>query len=410
VKVLVLGSGGKEHAIVWKLSRSKLVNEIYCWPGNAGIAEIAECIDVSPHDVSSIIDFVKYEWIDLTIAGSEKLLLQGIVDDFRREGCKIIGPDRNALSLSVSRVTAKELMRRHRIPTAEFKVFASYLHAQDYVRLKGAPIVIKTDGKTEKNTVVVARSVEEASDVLKRIMADSMFGDTGKQVIIEESLGGTRASFVVLTDGNVILPLASLYRENEGFPDTSRTVAFSSRAVSPAPDITGDFESRIMQTIMRPLLKAVASDGISYRGFISIDFIMDGERLFVDELNCCLGQLEAQTILPRLKTDLVEIMFAVTEGRLSDIVIEKEPVSSVCVVMATKENPPNKKKGIIIHGLEKAKQIPDTFIFHENTSFRNAETITPGGRALSVSAIGPDMPSARKNVDQAIETIHFEGS
>lgn len=409
MKVLVMGGGDKEHAIVWKLSQSKHVNKIFCCPGNAGIAEIAECIDISPNDLSAIIDFVKYEWIDLTVVGSEKILETGIVNAFQREGCKILGPDRTTLQIR-SRVFTKNLMRQYRIPTTEYKVFTSYLHAQDYVRLKGTPIVIKPDGYSGENGSFVADSVEEAIDVLKQIMKDRIFGDAGRQVIIEEYLKGARLSFVALTDGKVVIPLTSLYNYRQKTDDSlMRSATQVVGSYSPVPAFTKDIETMIMGTLMRPLLKAFTLEGIKYKGFISVDLLLDKDRVKVLELHCWFGDLESQTILPRIKTDFIEIIMAVIEERLFDVEIEWEQGSSVCVVMSSMTGLQKQKTGVVIKGLEKTIPANDIFIFHDNTLFHNADIVTTGGRAVCITAVGTDLLNARTKAYSIIENIHFEG-
>jgi len=409
VKVLVIGGGGKEHAIAWELSQSRHINRIYCCPGNAGIAEIAECIDISPDNFSAIIDFVKYDWIDLTIVCSEKLLSRGIVDAFEKEGCRILGPNRSAAQLRSSRVFAKNLMRLHRIPIPEYKVFTSYLHAQDYVNLKGTPIVIKADGFSEDKGVFWASTVEEAIDALKLIMKDRIFGDAGKRVIIEESLKGEKVSFITLTDGKTIMPLTSLHKYQHIFNgDTGSNIA-GMGAYSPSPIITEELEPIIMEKIMRPVLKGLNSERIKYKGILSADLIVYKGKPYVFEFNCCFGDPEAQTILPRLKTDFTEMALAIIEERLSDIDIEWRQKASICIVVSSKGYPGSYRKGVIITGLEKIKAIKDTAVFHIDTSFNNKDIVTSGGRVLSITATGADIKDAKIKVYNTVEKIHFDG-
>lgn len=409
MKVLVIGGGAKEHAIVWKLSQSRHINRIYCCPGNAGIAEIAECIDVSPNDYSALIDFVKYEWIDFTIVGPEKVLLRGIVNAFEKEGCRIVGPDRNAAQLMSSRVFAKNLMRLHRIPTAEYKVFTSYLHAQDYVNLKGAPIVIKADGFSEENGIFMAFTVEEAIDALKLIMKDKIFGDAGKQVIIEESLKGEKVSFIILTDGKTILPLTSLHKYKRIFDGDTGSNTAGMGAYSPSPIITKEIETIIMEKIMRPAIKALISEGIKYKGILSADLAVDKGIPYVFEFNCCLGDPETQAILPKLKTDFAEIALAIIEERLSDIDIDWRQEASLCIVVSSKGYPGKYQKGVVISGLEKIKTMKDAVAFHAGTSFSNKDIVTSGGRVISITAIGADIKDAKAKAYDAVEKIHFDG-
>ncbi len=411
MKVLVIGGGGKEHAIVWKLSQSRHVDRIYCCPGNAGIAEIAECIDVSPHDFDALIDFVKYEWIDLTIVSAEEPLSSGIVDSFEKEGCRILGPNRAAVQLKASRVFAKDLMRLYGIPTAEYKVFTFYLHAEDYVRLKGTPLLIKTDGITDGNGTFVAFTVDEAIDALRLIMRESVFGDAGKQVIIEEALKGEEISFMIFTDGKSFVPLAVSRNHKRIFDGDMGPITQGMGAYSPVPVITKQIESVILGRIMRPMLKALNSEGIRYKGILSADILIDKGNPYVLEVDCTFGDPGIQAVLPRLKTDFMEIALVITEERLSDIqnIIEWRQEASMCIVVSSMGYPGKYQKGLVISGLEKAKKMKDVVVFHAGTAFNNGDIITSDGRVVSVSAIGADIQDARAKAYRAVEEIFFEG-
>jgi phosphoribosylamine--glycine ligase len=409
VKVLVIGSGGREHAIVWKLSQSRHVDKIYCCPGNAGIAEVAECIDVSPNDFDTLIDFVKYEWIDLTIVGPEELLSKGIVNTFEKEDCRILGPNKDAALLGSSRVFSKNLMRLHSIPTAEYKVFTSYIHAQDYVRLKGTPIVIKTDVPPEDNGVFVASTAEEAIDALKLIMKDRFFGSAGKRVIVEESLKGDKICFIILTDGKTIIPFTSLHKYSCVFNGKSGSDATGMGAHSPSTVITRELESIIMEKIMMPALKALNSEGIKYKGILCADLIIDKGRPYVSEFNCCFADPDTQTVLPRLKTDFIELALAIIEERLSYMDIEWGHKASVCIVVSSTDYPRKYRKGVVISGLEKIRTLKDAVVFHEGTSFSDRDIITSGGRIISITATGTDIEDAKIKAYDAVEKIHFNG-
>jgi phosphoribosylamine--glycine ligase len=406
MKVLVIGSGGREHAIAWKMSGSKHINEIYCSPGNAGIAGIAECIDFSPNDFSALIDFVKSEWIDLTIVCDERFLARGIVNAFEREGCRILGPDRTASQIKLSRVFTKNLLRLHSLPTAEYKVFTSYLHAQDYIRLKGAPVVIKTGGYSEGG-IFIASTVEEATDILRLIMRDRSLGDAGRQVIVEENLKGERLSFLALTDGKTIMPLTSLYIHRNKNSETG-PATMAAGACSPASSIKSGFDAYLLEKIMTPLLKAFNAEGIKYRGFISADLIVQKEKTYILDLDCCLGSLDAQTILPRLKTDLMDLVSAVAEERLSDTIISWRRKASVCIVVYSKRKPPDYQRDLM-KSLEKVKSMDDIVIFHEHSSFDGGDGFAPGSRVLSITSTGSDMEDAKTKAYRALEKIHFEG-
>jgi phosphoribosylamine--glycine ligase len=409
VKVLVLGSGGREHAIAWKLSQSRHVDKIYCCPGNAGIAEIAECIDASPNDFDTLIDFAKYEWIDLTIVGPEELLSKGIVNAFEKEDCRILGPNKDAALLGSSRVFSKNLMRLHSIPTAEYKVFTSYLHAQDYVRLKGTPIVIKTDVSPEDNGVFVVSTVEEAIDALRLIMKDRFFGSAGKRVIVEESLKGEKVSFIILTDGKTIVPFTSLHKYRRMFNGEAGSDTAGMGAYSPSTVITRELEGIIMKKIMRPALKALNSEGIKYKGILCADLIIDKGRPYVFEFNCCFDDPDTQTVLPRLKTDFIDLALAIIEERLSDIAIEWRHKASVCIVVSSTGYHGKYQKGVIISGLEEIRTMKDTVVFHIGTSHSDKDIITSGGRVISIIATGADIKDAKIKAYNAVEKISFDG-
>ncbi|MEW6001042.1 MAG: phosphoribosylamine--glycine ligase [Nitrospirota bacterium] len=409
MKVLVIGSGGREHAIAWRLSQSRHVNKIYCCPGNAGMAEIAECIDVSPANFDTLIDFVKYEWIDLTIVGSEGSLLEGIVDVFEKEGCKIFGPNRNAAQLGLSRVFAKDFLRLHSLPTAEYKIFTSYLHAEDYVRLKGTPIVIKADRHVERDGLFIASTIEEATDALRLIMRDRGFGEPGKGAIIEESLKGQEVSFMLFIDGKTILPLPSSKNYRHLFDDDKGPLTEGMGAYSPEPVVTKEVEAVIMKKIMLPLSKALNSEGIKYKGLLYADLMIDRGKPYVLDLRCSFGDPETQTMLPRLKTDFFEIVLATVEERIADATLEWKPRTSVCVVISSKGYPGKYQEGVIIRGLQKAKAMRDVVLFHSGTSFLNDDIVTAGARVVSLTALGTSIKDARTKAYEAVEKIHFEG-
>lgn len=408
MKVLVIGGGGREHAIVWKLSQSRRVDKIYCMPGNAGISEIAECIDVH-NDLEALLDFVKYEWIDLTIVGPEDPLSKGIVDLFEKEGRKIIGPNKMAAMLEASKVFAKDFMRRYGIPTAEYRVFTSYLHAEDYVRVKGAPIVIKADGLAAGKGVFVAKTVDEAIEALRLIMKERVFGDAGERVVVEDFLNGEEASFMAFCDGKTVIPMVSsqdhkrVYDNDEG-PNTGGMGAYS-----PAPVITEEIEKIVMNKIMLSVIRGMRSEGIKYKGILYAGLMIKNGFPYVLEFNCRFGDPETQPVLTRLKTDLIDISFAIIEERLSEMELEWRPEASVCVVLASKGYPGKYEKGKVIDGIDKLKGLNDLYVFHAGTGFNNGDLVTSGGRVLGVTALGKDIKEARDRVYNAIKEIHFDG-
>ncbi|MDO9289836.1 MAG: phosphoribosylamine--glycine ligase [Thermodesulfovibrionales bacterium] len=409
MKVLVIGGGGREHTIVWKLSQSSKVDKIYCCPGNAGISEIAECINIDDNNFEAVANFVKYEGVDLTIVGPEAPLSKGIVDVFERNGRKILGPNSKAAQLEGSKVFSKDLMKRYGIPTAEYKVFTSYLHAEDYVRMKGAPIVIKADGLAAGKGVIMAKTVDDAIAGLKLIMKDRAFGEAGNRVVVEECLDGEEASFMAFTDGKTILPMVSSQDHKRIFDGDQGPNTGGMGAYSPAPVITPELESVIMEKIMRPTVNGLQSEGIKYKGILYAGLMIKDNKPYTLEFNCRLGDPETQPVLSRLKTDLTDIALAIADERLSGINLEWKPEVSVCVVAASKGYPGAYEKGKVIKGLDDAGKMDDVVVFHAGTSFNKNKIVTAGGRVLGVTALGKDIKDAKEKAYKAIEKIHFSG-
>ncbi len=409
MKVLVIGGGGKEHALIWKLSRSKHITKIFCSPGNAGIAGIAECIDVHPQHVDALVDFVKYEWIDLTIVCSGIFLAPRIVDAFDRRGCKLFGLNRKAVSLGTSRVCLRDFMRRHRIPTAEYRVFSSYLPARDYVQLKGLPLVIKTDGSPGEKGIFYTSTFDDASEDLKRILREQMFGDSGSRIIIEEDARGERISFVTIADEKGIRPLASIHKyggisELGGHSDPA---VFCSCAT--VPDMTKKIEQQVMEDVMHPVHKALSAEGAFFRGFISADLIIQEKNISVFELQFGFGDLEPQTIMPGLKGDIGELILFASNGELSAAPSMSNGNISVCIALFSRKDPGGRGNVSKITGLDLLRNAEHVFVFHENTVFEDGDIVTPGGTALYVTAIGTTLEEASRRALSAAEKIHFPG-
>ncbi|MCL0041018.1 phosphoribosylamine--glycine ligase [Thermodesulfovibrionales bacterium] len=389
--------------------QSRHVDKVYCMPGNAGIAEIAECIDVHSLDFNKLVDFVRYEWVDLTIVGPEGPLSGGIVDAFEREGRRIVGSTKMATQLESSKVFAKEFMKRYRIPTAEYKVFTSYIHAEEYVRMKGLPIVIKADGLAAGKGVFVASRAEEVVDALRLVMKERIFGDAGNRVIVEQYLEGEEVSFMAFTDGSTIIPMVSSQDYKRVFDNDEGPNTGGMGAYSPAPVITRELESIIMERIMRPAISGLKAMGIKYKGVLYAGLIIDNGNPYVLEFNCRFGDPEAQSILSRLNTDIMDISMAITDERLSDINIEWSDEAAVCVVLASEGYPGKYKRGKVIHGLNDVRNMDDVVVFHAGTAFNDNEIITKGGRVLGVTATGKDINGAKERSYEAVKRIHFEG-
>lgn len=410
MKVLIIGSGGREHAIAWKLAQSRVVDKIYCAPGNAGIADIAECVEVESKNLSSLLDFVKYEWIDLTVVGPEDPLANGIVDVFQKDGRKIIGPTKSGAQIESSKVFAKEFMKRHKIPTAEYKVFSSYTHAEEYIRLKGTPIVIKADGLAAGKGVFVCHKYEEATKALKLIMKEKVFGSAGDRVVIEECLQGKEVSYLVFTDGKNIVPMVTSkdhkrLNDNDEGPNTGGMGTFS-----PNPIITPELEKEILETVIKPTIKGFNQEGIIYKGILYAGLMIVNNKPYLLEFNCRFGDPETQVILPRLETDLLDIFMAITEQKLNKVEVKWKNDASLCVILASAGYPGNYKRGLPIKGLEKLKGMKDLIVFHAGTKFNeDGQIVTNGGRVLGVTALGKDIKEARQKAYNAVDLIQFEG-
>lgn len=385
------------------------MDRIYAAPGNAGISEIAECLDIKPNDFDALLDFVKYEWIDLTVVGPEEPLARGIVDVFEKEGRRILGPNSLAARLESSKSFSKDFMRRYGIPTAEYRVFSSHRQAEDYVRLKGAPLVVKADGLAAGKGVFVAMTPEEAIDAVRLIMKDRAFGQASERMVVEEYLEGEEASFMAFTDGQSIVPMAGSQDHKRVFDGDQGPNTGGMGAYSPAPVISREVEAAIMQKVMLPTLKGFRRDRIKYKGVLYAGLMIKEGVPYVLEFNCRLGDPETQPVLSRLKTDLVDIAMAITDEKLSQVTPEWRPEAAVCVVLASGGYPGSYQKGKPIKGLGEAAKMQDVMVFHAGTAFEDGEMVTSGGRVLGVTALGHDIRGARDRAYQAVEKIRFEG-
>jgi len=409
MKVLVVGGGGREHAIAWKLKNSRSVEKVFCTPGNAGISEVAECINVDPTDFDALLDFVKYEWIDLTVVGPEDPLSKGIVDAFEKEGRLIVGPGRAAAQLEASKAFAKDFMRRYGIPTAEYKTFTSYTQAEDYIKLKGTPMVVKADGLAAGKGVIICNTHDEAVTALRSIMKDMAFGKAGERVVVEECLEGEEASYIAFCDGTTILPLASSQDHKRVFEDDKGPNTGGMGAYSPAPVVTPELEKVIIERTMRPVLEGFKSDGIKFKGILYAGLMIKDGVPKVLEYNCRLGDPETQPLLARLDGDFGEIMKAIAEEKLSGMELTWKPEVATCVVLASEGYPGSYPKGREITGLKEASALEGVEVFHAGTTFRDGKVVTSGGRVLGVTALGKDLRAAKERAHEAISKISFEG-
>jgi phosphoribosylamine--glycine ligase len=408
MKVLVVGGGGREHALVWKVSQSPLVTKIYAAPGNAGIAQLAECTPIKAEDIPGLLAFAKAQTIDLTIVGPEGPLSMGIVDEFTKAGLRIFGPSGKAAVIEASKQFSKDLMKKYHIPSAEYGVFSDQAAAEAYVREKGAPIVVKADGLAAGKGVVVAETVDEALKALDLIMSQKAFGTAGDRVVIEECLKGEEASFMAFTDGKTVVPMASSQDHKRVFDSDRGPNTGGMGAYSPAPIVTKKLERKIMEEIMVPTVRAMEKEGRLFKGVLYAGVMIHEGEAKVLEFNARFGDPETQPIMSRLDTDLVTIIEAILDGTLSKIDIAWKPDSAVCVVMASGGYPGNYEKGKEITGLDKAAAHKNVMVFHSGTSSKNGKIVTDGGRVLGVTGLGPVVAAAIDNAYAAVRDIYFE--
>lgn len=409
-KVLVIGGGGREHAIVWKLRQSARVESVYCTPGNAGIAREALCFDAPwGEGFSELIRRVQALGIDYTIVGPEAPLAEGIVDAFEAAGLAIFGPSRLAARIEASKSFAKEIMRAARIPTAQGETFTDPKAALRYARGLGAPVIVKADGLAAGKGVVVARNMEEAAEAIRRNLEERQFGAASERVVVEEYLEGEEASIMAFTDGNVILPMESAQdhkRLHEGDlgPNTGGMGAYS-----PAPVVTPELLDEVRETVFLPLLEEFQRRGIVYKGVLYAGLMITAEGPRVLEFNCRFGDPETQVVLPRLKNDLLDLVEAVCEGRLCEHHLEWDPRPAVCVVLAARGYPEAPEKGAVIHGVEDVMLDGRVLVFHAGTAMRGRDYVVSGGRVLGVTALHSSLPRALHLAYREIERIHFDG-
>ena len=408
MKVLVIGSGGREHAMAWKLSQSNKVNAIFIAPGNGGTHLNPKFKNIDLTDIDLLSDFAIIERIDLTVVGPELPLSKGIVDLFRSKNLNIFGPTQKAAQLESSKGFAKDFMYRHNIPTAKYKTFKMPDEAYQYINEHGAPIVIKADGLASGKGVIVAMTVKEAHDAIDFMLVDNKFGDAGAKVVIEEFIEGEEASFMVVCDGKTILPLATSQDHKRLLDRDMGPNTGGMGAYSPAPVVTKEIYSKVMEEIIYPTIHGMAKDGIPFTGFLYAGLMItkkgDVKTL---EYNCRMGDPETQPILMRLKSDLFEMLYKASLGQLDSSEIEWDTRSALAVVLASAGYPESPKLNDEIYIEDRI--IPDSYIFHAGTIYKNNKLLTSGGRVLAVAALANSVKEAQLKVYEAINTIKFNG-
>jgi len=409
MKVLVIGSGGREHALVWKISQSPKVGKIYCAPGSAGIGEQAELIAIGSEQTEKLAGFAEKEKIDLTVVGPELPLTLGITDLFESRGLKIFGPNKAAAQLEGSKAFAKEILKETNIPTAAFGTFADAASAAQYIKQHPDPYVIKADGLAGGKGVVISLTIDDALNVVDEIMIKKVFGEAGQKLVIEEFLEGEEASFMVLTDGEHILPLASSQDHKRVFDNDEGSNTGGMGAYSPAPVVTSTMHRRILDEILKPLLAGLKKRGIHYRGVIYVGLMITQDGPKVLEFNARFGDPECQPIMMRLKSDLIPLLEATIDGKLNQVQPEWYDEAAVCVVLCAAGYPGTYAKGEEIHGLDQLKNWQKGFVFHAGTAKAKGRWVTSGGRVLGVTARASTIANAVREVYDAVGKISWDG-
>jgi phosphoribosylamine--glycine ligase len=411
MKILVVGGGGREHALAWKIAQSPLVKKVYCAPGNPGIARHAECVPLRADDLVGLVQFVREKGVDLTVVGPEDPLSMGIADELTPKGFKVFGPTQAAAELESSKVFSKRMMQKHGIPTAAFRVFQDAHDAHDYIAKVAAPIVVKADGLAKGKGVIVCGSAEEAHEAVRDIMERKIFGKAGDQVIIEECLRGQEASILAISDGRTIVllePAQDHKRIGDGDvgPNTGGMGAYS-----PVPVVTPALRDEVERRVFIPTIHGMRREGRRYQGILYAGIMLTGSGPQVLEFNVRWGDPEAQPILMRMKSDLVPLLMAAADGTLKESQeIEWDPRPAVCVVMASGGYPGDYRKGKPISGLDEAGKLKDVMVFHAGTAMSGGQVVTSGGRVLGVTAMGKTVAEARERAYDAIARIHFDGA
>lgn len=407
MNILVIGSGGREHAIIWKLSQSKRVDKIYCAPGNAGISELSECVNISATDIKGLLDFALSNPVDLTVVGMDDPLMLGVVDAFENKGLKIFGPKQNAAIIEGSKIFSKDLMKKYNIPTAGYVVIDNVDSANDYIKKCDYPIVIKADGLALGKGVLICSTYEEAQEAVDTIMVDKKFGDAGDKIVIEEFLTGPEVSVLSFCDGENIIPMVSAQDHKRAFDGDEGLNTGGMGTFSPSKYYTDEIHKECIETIYEPSLKAMKSEGRPFTGIMFFGLMLTEKGPKLLEYNARFGDPEAQVVLPRLQTDLVDIFEYAIEGKLNEIDVKWDDKAAVCVILASGGYPIKYEKGYEIKGLQAQKNKDDVIVFHAGTKKVDDKIITNGGRVLGLTAIGKDIDEARDIAYKTVEEVDF---
>ena len=408
MKVLVVGSGGREHAIIWKLKQSPKADKIYCAPGNAGIAQDAQCVPIGAMEIDKLVQFAKDENIDFTIVGMDDPLVAGVVDAFEAEGLRVFGPRKNAAIIEGSKAFSKDLMKKYGIPTAKYETFDNYDEAKKYVLSQSVPIVVKADGLALGKGVLICQSHDEAVAALDEIMVDKKFGASGSKVVIEEFLTGPEVSVLSFCDGKTVVPMVSAQDHKRAYDNDEGLNTGGMGTFSPSRIYTKEINDDCMEKIFKPTVAAMAKEGRPFVGVLYFGLMLTKDGMKVIEYNARFGDPETQVILPRLKSDLLEIMEACVDTTLDKMDIQWYDNAAVCVVEASGGYPVKYDKGYEITGLDSVKGRDDIIVFHAGTAEKDGKLVTNGGRVLGITGIGKDIDEARTKAYEGVDLIDFE--
>lgn len=409
MKVLIVGGGGREHAIAWKISQSPKVSRLYCAPGNGGIASLAQCVPIKAMDIEGIVEFAKSEGIDLVVVAPDDPLAAGMVDALESADIRAFGPNKAAAEIESSKVFSKNLMKKYGIPTAAYEVFENDSDALDYLRTCSYPTVIKADGLALGKGVIIANDFEEAQDAVRSIMSDKIFGNAGNRVVIEEFLTGTEVSILTFTDGETLVPMISSQDHKRALDDDMGPNTGGMGTFSPSRIYTDEVDEWCMKNIFMPTIDAMRKEGRRFKGVLYFGLILTADGPKVLEYNARFGDPETQVVLPHLKTDIIDIFEAIIDERLADVNIEWDNRSAVCVILASGGYPGKYRTGLEITGIEEAEKDPSVTVFHAGTKLEAGKYYTAGGRVLGVTAVADTIDDARAKAYAAVGKINFEG-
>ncbi|MEE3348109.1 MAG: phosphoribosylamine--glycine ligase [Nitrospinota bacterium] len=409
MRVLVIGGGGREHALIWKISQSPKVTEVFCAPGNAGTAAIANNVPIPADQIDQLLEFAQENEIGLTVVGPEQPLVMGIVDRFQEKGLRIFGPSARAAELEGSKAFSKNIMKKYDLLTAEYETFTSHEKAILYVDKENGPIVVKASGLAAGKGVILCRNAEEGRNAVDTIMKDKSFGSAGDEVVIEEFLEGQEVSVLAFTDGNTVLLMDSAQDHKAALDGDQGPNTGGMGAYSPAPVFTDLIRQKVRDNIMFPLVRAMKAEGRPYQGIIYAGLMLTKLGTKILEFNARFGDPETQPLLVRMESDIVPLFEACIDGILEQCDLKWKPETSVCVVMAAKGYPGSYEKGKEISGLDEAGALPDVVVFHAGTKGEGGKVLTNGGRVLGITATGPDTPSAIAKAYEAVSKIKWDG-